>query len=227
MTIIEDKLSYFFNKSIDHVVFDLDGVLIDSISVMEKCWASATNKYDLDIPFSAFFKQIGLPFDVSMSNLKIDPKYIKDVESEYSRVSSQLQGQIQVYPGVSGFLKRLGVNNIEVSIVTSKHQQRTLAIINEKFGDIEFNCIACPESVELGRGKPFPDQLLLASEKSGISLANTVYIGDMEIDRLVAEAANCRFIFADWGYGTSNMDNCLSYKSVDDLANFIFGQGII
>jgi len=218
----EDKLALLGDKSIDHVAFDLDGVLIDSMSVMEKSWVSASNKYGLEIPFSSFVKQIGLPFGASMSNLQVSPLCIKDVEIEFSRVATKLQNQIKVYEGVIDFLKKLSSNQIEVSIVTSKHQKRAVAIIEEKFQSVKFNCVVCPESVNSGRGKPFPDQLLFAANKSGISIENTLYIGDTEIDRMVADSAGCRFVFAEWGYGAPPTAAGLSFKSVDNLSDFIF-----
>ena len=222
MAFKEDKLALLGDKSIDHVAFDLDGVLIDSMSVMEKSWVSASNKYGLEIPFSSFVKQIGLPFGASMSNLQVSPLCIKDVEIEFSRVATKLQNQIKVYEGVIDFLKKLSSNQIEVSIVTSKHQKRAVAIIEEKFQSVKFNCVVCPESVNSGRGKPFPDQLLFAANKSGISIENTLYIGDTEIDRMVADSAGCRFVFAEWGYGAPPTAAGLSFKSVDNLSDFIF-----
>ena len=222
MVFKKENLTLLGGKSIDHVAFDLDGVLIDSMGVMEKSWLSASNKYGLEIPFSSFVKQIGLPFGASMLNLQINPLCVKDVEIEFSRVAIKLQNQIKVYEGVVDFLTKLTSNQIEVSIVTSKHQKRAVAIIEEKFQNIKFNCLVGPELVNSGRGKPFPDQLLLAANKSGISIENTLYIGDTEIDRMVADSAGCRFIFAEWGYGVSNITTGLSFKSVDDLSSFIF-----
>jgi CMP-N-acetylneuraminic acid synthetase/beta-phosphoglucomutase-like phosphatase (HAD superfamily) len=217
-----DKVSNCFDESIEHVIFDLDGVLIDSINVMEQAWESVVEKYDIDIPFSSYVGQIGQPFEVILSNLEVDSKYLKGIESEYNRVSIERQDQIKIYEGIIDLLKRLNLNRIEVSIVTSKTQERTLSIIKEKFNDIEFNSIVVPESVKSGRGKPFPDQLLLAFVKSGISPENTIYIGDTEIDRMVARSANCRFIFAEWGYGSPVVNSDLSFKTVSDVLHFIF-----
>jgi len=210
------------DEKIKHVVFDLDGVLIDSINVMEHAWKNVVDKYDLGIPFSSYVEQIGLPFEVVLSNLDIEPKLFKGIESEYSRVSIERQDKISVYEGITELLKRLNLNGIEVSIVTSKSQERTLYIIKEYFNDIEFNSIVSPESVKSGRGKPFPDELLLAFVKSGIGPENTIYIGDTEIDRMVAKKANCRFLFAEWGYGTSIVNNDYSFKTVPALLHYIF-----
>ena len=62
----------------------------------------------------------------------------------------------------------------------------------------------------------------IAFDKSGIRPENTIYVGDTEIDRMVPKAANCRFIFAEWGYGSSVVNNDLSFNTVPKVAHYIF-----
>ena len=44
------------------LIFDLDGVLINSISNMKISWNSTSKKFDLNINFEEYKKNIGLPF---------------------------------------------------------------------------------------------------------------------------------------------------------------------
>lgn len=53
------------------VIFDLDGVLIDSIKNMEISWKHVSFKYGLNIKFEEYKKNIGLPFDEITKNLQI------------------------------------------------------------------------------------------------------------------------------------------------------------
>ena len=39
------------------VGFDFDGVIVNSLAVMEKSWAALSQKLDIDIPFSAYKKK--------------------------------------------------------------------------------------------------------------------------------------------------------------------------
>jgi phosphoglycolate phosphatase-like HAD superfamily hydrolase len=213
-----------FGKNIKHVVFDLDGVLINSINNMQKSWEAVVDKFCLDIPFSLFREQIGRPFNEALINLSISNLNFEEIEFEYNRVSVKYQGLITVYEGVINLLSRLNSSKIEISIVTSKPINRTLSIVEDKFNGIEFRSVIAPEMVNSGRGKPCPDQLLLSFVKSGVSQANTIYIGDTELDRVSAKEANCRFLFAEWGYGVSSTYGDFALKSINDLESFIFNE---
>ena len=56
------------------LIFDLDGVLFDSRKNMELAWNSTSKKFDLDVPFSLYFKKIGMPFSEILKSLDIKPK---------------------------------------------------------------------------------------------------------------------------------------------------------
>ena len=62
------------NKKKNLILFDLDGVLINSIKNMEISWDYCKKKYNLEIDFSSYKKFIGLPFNDILKNLKIRKK---------------------------------------------------------------------------------------------------------------------------------------------------------
>ena len=55
---------------IKSVVFDLDGVLIDSRLTMEISWGLIQEKYSIVQPFTEYFQHIGIPFIEIMSSMK-------------------------------------------------------------------------------------------------------------------------------------------------------------
>ena len=64
---IEKKLS---NKK--NIIFDLDGVLIDSLKNMETSWSFTNKKFSLDIPFDNYCKYIGKPFKETLKSLAMN-----------------------------------------------------------------------------------------------------------------------------------------------------------
>ena len=50
------------NKVINCILFDFDGVLIDSLPAMEIAWESVQNKFGILNTFVDYKKYIGLPF---------------------------------------------------------------------------------------------------------------------------------------------------------------------
>ena len=54
------------------IIFDLDGVLINSLPNMEYSWNMVRKKYNLPIQFSQYKKFIGLPFYIILNKLNIN-----------------------------------------------------------------------------------------------------------------------------------------------------------
>ena len=59
------------NKVINCILFDFDGVLIDSLPAMEIAWESVQNKFGILNTFVDYKKYIGLPFDIKFATGRI------------------------------------------------------------------------------------------------------------------------------------------------------------
>jgi phosphoglycolate phosphatase-like HAD superfamily hydrolase len=86
---------------------------------------------------------------------------------------------------------------VKLGVVTSKDPLRTSAIL--AMLPIEFVCVETPNAVL--RGKPAPDHLLMAIARTNVDPAETVYIGDMDVDHQAAMRAGVDYMHAAWGYG--------------------------
>ena len=53
------------------IVFDLDGVLIDSKSNMNAAWIAVMEKHNIQVTFEEYFQLIGRPFVDILSALSI------------------------------------------------------------------------------------------------------------------------------------------------------------
>ena len=53
------------------VIFDLDGVLIDSRENMKLSWNSLNKQFNLNLKFKRYLYYIGLPFEKILKNLGI------------------------------------------------------------------------------------------------------------------------------------------------------------
>ena len=92
------------------IIFDLDGVLIDSKKNMKTAWNSTNKKYKLNVKFSDYFKHIGKPFSSILKSLDIFSK-IKLIEREYSKVSIKNFNKIKLFKNVKKFLTYYEKNN--------------------------------------------------------------------------------------------------------------------
>jgi phosphoglycolate phosphatase-like HAD superfamily hydrolase/CMP-N-acetylneuraminic acid synthetase len=209
------------NEKIRHVAFDMDGVLIDSIDVMEASWDYATMSARLSIPFSDYQEHIGKSFRDILTILKVPFNLFDLITEKYEKKSTSLVESINLVDGIEVALNKIKSANVKVSIVSSKTAFRAKEIVARYFSNIQFDAIITPEDVDVGRGKPNPDQLLLACIKAGVDPHQTIYIGDMEVDRLTAERAGTHFIHAAWGYGKITTSKDIWFDSVENFSEFL------
>ena len=177
------------------VGFDFDGVIVNSLAVMEKSWAALSQKLDIDIPFSAYKKNIGLKFNAILKNIGVEEELYDEVHQQYFSGTRLFQNEVELYPEVLETLKSLKERNIQTFIVTSKPRQNTLLLL-EMFG-IQVDLVVCADDVT--HGKPHIESGDRVVEQFGQQ--QVIYVGDMDSDRQFAENCNFRFVYASYGYG--------------------------
>ena len=184
-------------KCIDAVLFDFDGVLIDSLSCMESAWSKTKQKYSLFPEFSDYAKHIGKPFPTILSELRVEKSLHADVTREYSALSSSSIHLIKEMPYSREIINWLSLSSIKLALVTSKSEERTFQLL-EKFS-LKFDCVVTPELTS--RGKPFPDPILYALGRLKISKHNALFVGDMVSDMKAAKTAGVKYLHYNNGYG--------------------------
>ena len=195
------------------LIFDLDGVLINSKTNMKKSWESVQRKFSYkEIKFKKYFNEIGIPFEEILKNLKIFKNH-KQIKKCYDETSIKNNNLIKFYRGVKKELKILYSLNYELCVVTSKDKKRTHIALK----DIShlFTYIQCPQKNL--KGKPYPDQILKLIKKIKLKKKECVYIGDTHVDYLTSKNAKIDFIFANWGYGNNNKLYTSSINRISEL----------
>ena len=184
------------NKVINCILFDFDGVLIDSLPAMEIAWKSVQNKFGISNTFADYKKYIGLPFKDILKQLNINKKYHEGINEHYSKISSQNKELIKLNPYVNYTLDWLKSNFIKTGIVTSKDKVRTLDLI--QYFQLNVEIVITPDLTEFG--KPSSQPILLASKNLKLNTNEIIFVGDMESDMLCAFNANCNYLHYKNGY---------------------------
>lgn len=210
-------------SSIKHISFDLDGVLINSLPVMDKAWAAAMDETNQQILFEEYKKYIGIPFYDILKKVSCDNSLYEKVDQVYNDVSVKSLNDIEVYEGTVKMLLKAKEHGVLVSVVTSKNATRTKSILENYFSEVDFDVVITPEDVEKGRGKPNPDPILLACIKLGIDPSNTIYVGDMDADREASHRAGTHFIHAAWGFSELEHVKDMWFNNIEDMMENILG----
>ncbi|WAP67645.1 HAD family hydrolase [Jiella pelagia] len=200
------------------VLFDLDGVIVDSRSNMEAAWTAVMRDTGVTVPFSAYFAEIGRPFQDIMARLGLAHDG-RRIEATFRRTSSLLLGETPLFDGVEPMLAAAAASGVKLGIVTSKDSARTQLVLDRL--DVHFMIVMTPE--ERMRGKPAPDHLLYAMAMCNIDPAETIFVGDMESDAEAARRAGVDYAHAEWGYGERPDHYSLSAASPAILATQLFG----
>jgi HAD superfamily hydrolase (TIGR01549 family) len=179
------------------IIFDLDGVLIDSRENMEASWLCVQDKFNLNIPFKEYIKHIGKPFRSILLSLGIKNNF-KNIKSCYDNASIKCINKIRTYPNVLNSLKKITKKGKEIAIVTSKDKKRTNIIVKKFFKGVNFSMITTPE--KKFRSKPDPDLILKTLTHLNYEPGEALYCGDTLVDFETAKKAKVAFIFATYGY---------------------------
>jgi len=178
-------------------LFDMDGVLVDSLPVMEVAWKACCKQYSFNISFTEYVEHVGKPFTDILTLLDIPKHLHSSVKRTYGLTASGTASLVKPYKGISYVLRRLRLAGITIGVVTSKEFWRADDIISSLLLPIDL--MVTPEYTR--NGKPSPEPLLYALELSKVKAEQAIYFGDMRSDMDSADAAKVAFAKANWGYG--------------------------
>jgi phosphoglycolate phosphatase len=198
------------------VLFDLDGVLLDSKENMNISWAAVREVHDINIEFEDYFANIGRPFKDILNILNIK-KHQSDIEKTFNKISIKLIDQVSFYKGTKSVLNQLFDKKIKTGVVTSKNTIKTQKILN--LLDFTFDIVQTPNNSL--QGKPAPDHILHAMSELGVDSVDTLYIGDMNVDYEAAKQAQVDYVHALWGYGSCEDQNIIKLKNIVQLMDVI------
>lgn len=198
------------------VLFDLDGVLLDSQENMRRSWQRVSEQLGVTVSFERYFSEIGKPFSTIMDRLGLSERAVA-IEAVFRMASMENINVLRFYPGVPDTLLRLESAKLKVGIVTSKDMLRTSAIL--AMLPVTFACVHASDGMT--RGKPAPDQLLLAMAQTGVDPTETLYVGDMTADHEAAVRARIDYAHAAWGYGRPPDDTSWILSDISDLLGLV------
>ncbi|WP_269526205.1 HAD family hydrolase [Coraliomargarita parva] len=198
------------------VLFDMDGVLLDSKANMEVAWETVQQATGVTVPFADYFRNIGRPFGDILKIIGVEGDY-KEIERIYRVASLEAMNRARLFPGVNRMLQALHSQGCKLGLVTSKDGTRTQVVLSRL--QVDFITVQTPD--KRYRGKPAPDYLLLAMAESQEDPADTIYIGDMDTDYEAAQRAGIDYLHADWGYCVNPEGNTRVAHQVSEIPDKI------
>jgi HAD superfamily hydrolase (TIGR01509 family) len=177
------------------VLFDLDGVIVDSREHHIAAWHRFARERQLDHAPDYFTETFGLRNDAILAPLLpgAAPADIDAAAEHKERLFRESAGgRLVALPGVSELLDFLDANRMPKAVVTSTPRPN-LDMIVESLGLAgRFDALISAEDTT--RGKPDPEGFLAAATRIGMPAAGCVVIEDAPAGLAAAKAAGMRAI---------------------------------
>jgi phosphoglycolate phosphatase len=205
-------------------VFDIDGTLVDSRSMIETCMDAAFVEAGLPPPgYEKTRRIIGLSLGVGLAQLAPDvdeavhSKILEAYRSIFIARRSDPKLASPLYEGVTELLADLAARNWVLGIATGK-SRRGLSMMIEQFGwERVFTTHWCADD---GPGKPHPHMVIENMRAVGASPRDTIVIGDSEHDIAMARGAKTTALGVTWGFGTfGEMHDAGAHHIVDTMGD--------
>ena len=178
-----------------HIIFDLDGTLIDSEEAVLKTWQQTllaqVNRY---FTLEALRVVLGITSKAALKILLVDVK--DDFEQYWIKQYERFAKEMKYFDGMEDMLRELTQRGCTLGIVTSRTKEEYDRYFTPFQFNKRFSIILCAD--DTSKHKPDPEPLYKYLEVSGADKANCLYIGDMLTDIRCAKSAGMRSGFANW-----------------------------
>jgi len=194
------------------ILFDLDGVLIDSYEVWRHLVSAAAVAFGYPpVPREVFHQTWGQGLRADIERF-FPRATVEEVEAYYDTHFLDHLDYLTIFPQGKTVLPRVREAGLATAIVTNTPRPLAESLLR-RAGLVPDVTVG---GTDVPQGKPAPDMVLLACEKLGVTPDEALMIGDTVYDRDAARAAGVRFA----GLGLPGDD---TLEHLDDVMKLIGG----
>ncbi|WP_288162576.1 HAD family hydrolase [Dubosiella newyorkensis] len=178
---------------INTIIFDMDGLIIDSERVTYNGYVHEFEKYGIPFSMERYKLFLGKQAKVIRAQIKewygdvLDENKVADNVNQYIQDTFENQG-IPLKQGLVSLLQYLKKNSYTIVLATSSSRERVNKILAQAGLTDYFTDSICGD--EIKNGKPHPDIFLKACEKVGSKPEEALVLEDSESGILASYRAN-------------------------------------
>lgn len=165
------------------VIFDMDGVLVDSGDPHHESWQVLARQYGINIPEERFKRTFGRPSRDIIRIIwgdDVGEDEIQRIDAEKETVYRDLvRDNLPLMPGCKELLAGLRDAGFILSVATSGPRENLELVLDA--GELAEFFTATVNGFDIEHGKPAPDCFLLAAERCGLEPAECVVIEDAPV----------------------------------------------
>jgi beta-phosphoglucomutase family hydrolase len=179
-------------KKVDAIIFDMDGVLIDSERISFKCFQEVFKEHNYQIDEKFYLKLIGR--NVKSIKTMMEEEYGIDfpfdtIYKKKANLALEITDKngVIIKPGVHELLDYLNKENYKIAVATSTRRERALQLLEEAKIKEKVNYVICGDQVE--NSKPNPEIFLKAAKGVNVKPEKCIVIEDSDAGITAAHAA--------------------------------------
>ncbi len=176
------------------VIFDMDGVIVDSISIHEEAERLTFRAFGLDVPSDAWRDFHGkTAYDIMRTAVARYGQPHHDMQTlvayRTATVVRLSQGGVQLIPGADEFIRKARHAFRKLAITTSSNRQVLDAVLGTHGLERYFDAIVTGDDIT--HGKPDPEPYIVTLQKLGAEARTTLVIEDADNGVISAKGAGC------------------------------------
>jgi HAD superfamily hydrolase (TIGR01509 family) len=180
---------------IEGVLFDMDGVLVDSEQFICKAAIMMFRELGFNVSPQDFLPFVGMGENRYIGGVAEKYKILIDIEQVKARTydiyETIVKGKLFSLPGASEFIKKCSNKGLKLALATSADPVKMKINLREiGLSEDTFQAIITGKDVK--RKKPFPDIYIKASESLGLKPGNCLVIEDAVSGIKSGKSAGCR-----------------------------------
>jgi HAD superfamily hydrolase (TIGR01509 family) len=179
------------------VIFDMDGLLVDSERLAREALVEAAGVFGVDAKCDVFGQMIGVPEDASRQLLvrRYGDRFraAEFLSAASARCNQKIEaGLLRSKPGAAELIKSLDQARIGKAVATSSSRRKAVHTLSKVGLLRSFQVVVTRDDVT--RGKPAPDVFLCAAAQLGIPPSHCLVLEDSHNGVRAAHAAGMRVI---------------------------------
>lgn len=206
------------------VLFDMDGVVLDTEKLYARFWAEAAHALGYPMTYEQALGMRSL--NSAAGQAKLESYFgpgVSRAEMRKKRVELMdayvVQFGVEAKPGIHELLDYLKGQGIRTAIATSSPMERAKSYLDSLGLTAKFDCICSGHDV--AQGKPAPDIYLKAAASIGVPPANCLAIEDAPAGILSAYRAGCWPVLVPDLDGSDEEMRKTLYAEADSLLDII------
>lgn len=210
-------------RLIGAVLFDMDGVLVDSEGfIAEAAIAMLAERYGVAATREDFLPFVGMGENRFIGGVADKYGVSIDIERDKARTYELyfevIRGRLREIRGASAFVRECRARGLKTAIATSADRRKLEANLRE-IGLAEADFDAAVDGLQVERKKPFPDIYLEAARRVGIVPTSCLVVEDATSGVKAAKAAGCACLAIGGSFSEAELRSSGADYFAADLAS--------